>query len=77
MPFQVGSGLGDGGVVNLPAVVVVMMAATLLVRGIRESAGATAAMAVLKIGILIAFCAIAFTAFEDGPPRRCSPTSSR
>ncbi|HBF79986.1 MAG TPA: amino acid permease, partial [Streptomyces sp.] len=60
------AGPGDGGVVNLPAVVVVMMAATLLVRGIRESAGATAAMAVLKIGILVAFCAVAFTAFEDG-----------
>ncbi|MFJ2295051.1 amino acid permease [Streptomyces sp. NPDC087894] len=66
LPEALSSGPGDGGVVNLPAVVVVMMAATLLVRGIRESAGATAAMAVLKIGILIAFCAIAFTAFEDG-----------
>ena len=52
--------------INLPAVIVMMMAATLLVRGIRESARATAAMAVLKIGILIAFCAVAFTAFQDG-----------
>ncbi|MEU1485886.1 amino acid permease [Streptomyces sp. NPDC005752] len=66
LPAALSSGPGDGGVINLPAVVVVMMAATLLVRGIRESARATAAMAVLKIGILIAFCAIAFTAFEDG-----------
>ncbi|MFB8024504.1 amino acid permease [Streptomyces sp. NPDC056465] len=66
LPEVLSSGPGDGGVINLPAVVVVMMAATLLVRGIRESAGATAAMAVLKIGILAAFCAIAFTAFEDG-----------
>ncbi|MFI2779299.1 amino acid permease [Streptomyces sp. ALB3] len=66
LPAALSSGPGDGGVINLPAVVVVMMAATLLVRGIRESAGATAAMAVLKIGILVAFCAIAFTAFQDG-----------
>ncbi|MFE5244930.1 MULTISPECIES: amino acid permease [unclassified Streptomyces] len=66
LPEALSSGPGDGGVINLPAVVVVMMAATLLVRGIRESARATAAMAVLKIGILVAFCAIAFTAFEDG-----------
>ena len=44
----------------------------LLVRGIRESARATAAMAVLKIGILILFCAIAFTAFEVGQPLRRS-----
>ncbi|MFE4690529.1 amino acid permease [Streptomyces sp. NPDC056749] len=66
LPAALSSGPGDGGVINLPAIVVVMMAATLLVRGIRESARATAVMAVLKIGILIAFCAIAFTAFEDG-----------
>ena len=66
LPDALSAGPGDGGVINLPAIVVIMMAATLLVRGIRESAGATAAMAVLKIGILIAFCAIAFTAFEAG-----------
>jgi len=45
---------------------VVMMAATLLVRGVRESAGATAAMAVLKLVVLALFCVIAFTAFERG-----------
>ncbi|MEU0830269.1 amino acid permease [Streptomyces sp. NPDC005969] len=66
LPAALSAGPGDGGVINLPAVVVIMMAATLLVRGVRESAGATAAMVVLKIGILIAFCAIAFTAFEAG-----------
>ncbi|MEV8053606.1 amino acid permease [Streptomyces bacillaris] len=65
LPAAVSAGPGDGGVINLPAVVVIAMAATLLVRGVRESAGATAAMAVLKIGILLAFCAIAFTAFQD------------
>ncbi|MBO0513597.1 amino acid permease [Streptomyces beijiangensis] len=66
LPAALSAGPGDGGVINIPAVVVIMMAALLLVRGIRESAQATAAMAILKIAILIAFCAIAFTAFEDG-----------
>ncbi|MCX4735437.1 amino acid permease [Streptomyces sp. NBC_01363] len=66
LPAALSAGPGDGGVINLPAVLVVMMAATLLVRGVRESAGATAAMAVLKITILILFCVIAFTAFERG-----------
>ncbi|MER5949058.1 amino acid permease [Streptomyces sp. NPDC001904] len=65
LPAALSAGPSDGGVLNLPAVVVLLMAAALLVRGIRESATATAAMAVLKIGVLIAFCAIAFTAFED------------
>ncbi|MFH8489677.1 amino acid permease [Streptomyces longisporoflavus] len=66
LPDALSSGPGEGGVVNLPAVIVILLAAVLLVRGIRESARATAAMAVLKIGILLLFLAIAFTAFEAG-----------
>ncbi|MWA14195.1 amino acid permease [Streptomyces sp. BA2] len=66
LPDALSAGPGEGGVVNLPAVVVILMAAVLLVRGIRESARATAAMAMLKIGILLLFLAIAFTAFKAG-----------
>ncbi|MFH8343983.1 amino acid permease [Streptomyces sp. NPDC018045] len=66
LPAALSSPPGDGGIVNVPAVVVMLLAAVLLVRGIRESARATAAMAVLKLAILILFCAIAFTAFRDG-----------
>ncbi|MGW6055999.1 amino acid permease [Streptomyces sp. NPDC055189] len=66
LPDALSAGPGEGGVVNLPAVIVILLAAVLLVRGIRESAGATAAMAVLKIGILLLFLAIAFTAFKAG-----------
>ncbi|MEU7073970.1 amino acid permease [Streptomyces narbonensis] len=66
LPAALSAGPGDGGVVNLPAVVVIVLAATLLVRGVRESARATAAMAVLKIGILVVFCVIGFSAFEGG-----------
>ncbi|WP_327352700.1 amino acid permease [Streptomyces sp. NBC_01304] len=66
LPAAISSPPGEGGVVNIPAVTVMLLAALLLVRGIRESARATAAMAVLKIGILILFCAIAFSAFKSG-----------
>ncbi|MEV0526423.1 amino acid permease [Streptomyces sp. NPDC050439] len=66
LPDALSAGPGEGGVVNLPAVVVILLAAVLLVRGIRESARATAAMAMLKIGILLLFLAIAFTAFKAG-----------
>ncbi|MFG2652262.1 amino acid permease [Streptomyces sp. NPDC048436] len=66
LPDALSAGPGEGGVVNLPAVVVILLAAVLLVRGIRESARATAAMAVLKIGILLFFLAVAFTAFKAG-----------
>ncbi|MFD7667147.1 amino acid permease [Streptomyces sp. NPDC059788] len=66
LPAALSSPPGDGGIVNVPAVVVLLLAAVLLVRGIRESARATAAMAVLKLAVLVLFCAIAFTAFRDG-----------
>ncbi|MFD6415532.1 amino acid permease [Streptomyces sp. NPDC060194] len=66
LPAALSHAPGDGGVVNLPAVVVILLAATLLVRGIRESARATAVMAVVKIAVLALFCALAFSAFESG-----------
>ncbi|MEW2303232.1 amino acid permease [Streptomyces sp. NPDC006655] len=66
LPHALSAGPGDGGVVNLPAVIVIAMAAVLLVRGVRESARATAAMAAVKLAILLAFCAIGFSAFKDG-----------
>lgn len=66
IPAALSSPPGDGGIVNVPAVIVMVLAALLLVRGIRESARATAAMAVLKLAILALFCAIAFTAYDQG-----------
>lgn len=65
LPAALSSPPGDGGVVNVPAVVVILLAALLLVRGVRESARATAVMAVVKIAVLILFCAVAFTAFTS------------
>jgi APA family basic amino acid/polyamine antiporter len=66
LPAALSAGPGEGGIANVPAVIVIAMAAVLLVRGVRESARATAAMAVLKIAILVAFCAIGYSAFKDG-----------
>lgn len=73
IPASLADAPGHGGVVNVPAVIVIFLAATLLVRGIRESARATAVMAVIKIGVLLLFCAIAFTAFEAGHLTPFSP----
>ncbi|MFI9154127.1 amino acid permease [Streptomyces sp. NPDC053367] len=66
LPAALSAGPGEGGIANLPAVLVIAMACVLLVRGVRESARATAAMAVLKLAILLAFCAIGYSAFKDG-----------
>ncbi|MER6710624.1 amino acid permease [Streptomyces sp. NPDC000877] len=73
LPAALSAGPADGGLVNLPAVIVIAMAAVLLVRGVRESARATAAMAVLKLAVLVAFVAIGLTAFEDGNLTPFSP----
>ncbi|MBN0048001.1 amino acid permease [Streptomyces actuosus] len=66
LPVALSAGPGDGGLVNLPAVIVIALGCVLLVRGVRESAGATAAMAAIKLVILLVFCAIGFSAFKDG-----------
>src|SRR5262249_4642773 len=73
LPAALSAGPGDGGVVNLPAVIVIALASVLLVRRVRQSARATAAMAVLKLAILVAFCAIGFTAFKHGHLTPFSP----
>ncbi|MEU1406461.1 amino acid permease [Streptomyces sp. NPDC005728] len=73
LPAALSAGPGDGGIVNLPAVIVIAMASVLLVRGVRESARATAAMAAVKLAILLAFCAIGYSAFKDGNLTPFSP----
>jgi APA family basic amino acid/polyamine antiporter len=57
---------GDGGVVNIPAMIIVLFAMILLVRGAKESAWINTAIVVVKVGILVFFCAVAFTAFSAG-----------
>ncbi|MGD1223653.1 MULTISPECIES: amino acid permease [Streptomyces] len=73
LPAALSAGPSDGGIVNLPAVIVIALASVLLVRGVRESARATAAMAVLKLVVLVLFCAIGFSAFKDGNLTPFSP----
>ncbi|PSK96743.1 amino acid/polyamine/organocation transporter (APC superfamily) [Murinocardiopsis flavida] len=55
----------DGGVVNIPAIAVVLLATWLLLRGASESATANGVMVVLKVAVLAFFCVVAFTAFNS------------
>ena len=66
LPQAISAGPWDfaPGVVNLPAIVLVAMCAVLLIRGASQSAKANAVMVVIKLGVLVAFAAIAFTAFK-------------
>lgn len=55
---------GAGGVFNAPAIAIVLFAMVFLVRGAKESAWINTAIVVIKVGILVFFCAVAFTAFN-------------
>lgn len=63
IPAALSAGPFEGGVVNLPAVVLVVLCAVLLIRGTRESAVVNTVMVIIKIGVLVMFGAIAMTAF--------------
>jgi APA family basic amino acid/polyamine antiporter len=66
LPDAVSQPPGDGGMVNIPAMVIVVLATILLVRGAKESAWINTSIVVVKVGILLFFCAVAFTAFNAG-----------
>jgi len=52
------------GWVNLPAIVLVVLCSMLLIRGASESAKVNTIMVLIKLGVLLLFTIIAFTAFE-------------
>ena len=52
------------GIINLPAVVLVMMCMVLLIRGASESAKVNTVMVLIKLSVLMMFVVIGFTAFN-------------
>jgi basic amino acid/polyamine antiporter, APA family len=64
MPGAILAAPGEGGFLNLPAIVLVTLCCLLLVRGARESATANAVMVIIKVAVLILFVIIGFTAFS-------------
>ena len=65
LPDSISQPPGEGGVVNLPAVFIVLAVAALLIAGFRESARTNTVMVVIKISILVMFIVLAFTAFNS------------
>nr|WP_231627036.1 amino acid permease [Streptomyces apocyni] len=57
---------GDGGIVNLPALLVVLLAMVLLLGGVRESARANTIMVIIKIAALVMFCVVAYKGVSAG-----------
>ena len=64
LPEAIAQPPGSGGVFNVPALIVVLLCTFLLIRGASESARWNTIMVLLKIAILLFFCAVAFTAFD-------------
>lgn len=61
------------GWVNLPAVVLIVLCALLLIRGASESAKVNTIMVLIKLGVLGLFAVIAFTAFDDDHLKNFAP----
>lgn len=57
-------GAPTGGLINLPAVVLVFLCMLLLLRGATESARINAIMVLIKLGVLMLFVVIGFSAFN-------------
>ena len=55
----------EGGVINLPAVILIVLCALLLIRGASESTTTNAIMVAIKIGVLILFIAIGLTGWNS------------
>lgn len=64
LPAAVAAPPGEGGLVNLPAAVLVLLAMAILLPGARESAWVNTVMVVVKIALLVFFVVVAFTAFR-------------
>jgi APA family basic amino acid/polyamine antiporter len=73
LPEAISKSPEDGGVFNLPAVVIVMSITFLLIRGTRESTKANMIMVGLKILILIFFIIAAVTSFDADNFKNFSP----
>lgn len=77
--FQLPHGLSaapwdsDPGYVNLPAIVLIVLCALLLIRGASESARVNATMVLIKLGVLAMFVIVAFTAFDADQLRDFAP----
>jgi basic amino acid/polyamine antiporter, APA family len=64
LPALIADPPGEGGSVNIPAMVLVAGVTALLVSGIRQSARTNTVMVITKIAVLLFFIVVAFSAFN-------------
>ncbi|MEU4622676.1 amino acid permease [Actinoplanes sp. NPDC023801] len=66
LPDAISAPPEEGGVVNLPAALIVLAITFLLVRGVTESVKANLVMVVIKLAVLVFFIVVAFANFGTG-----------
>ncbi|MFF1699118.1 amino acid permease [Streptomyces sp. NPDC058257] len=66
IPDVLSSAPGEGGFINLPGLIVVLLAMVFLLGGAKESARANTIMVIVKIAALALFCTIGFMGFKSG-----------
>jgi amino acid transporter len=65
LPTALSQAPEQGGVVNLPAVILVALCTLLLIRGVSESAKVNAIMVLIKLGVLLVFILIGATGWNS------------
>jgi basic amino acid/polyamine antiporter, APA family len=65
IPDSLANAPEQDGVINLPAVILIVLVTSLLLRGASESAKVNAAMVLIKIGVLVLFIAVGVTGWES------------
>ncbi|WP_042413526.1 APC family permease [Streptacidiphilus anmyonensis] len=65
MPAAISAPPGDGGYVNLPGVVLVVLCCLVLMRGSKESALVNTIMVLIKLAVLVLFVVIGVTGFHS------------
>jgi basic amino acid/polyamine antiporter, APA family len=73
IPDAISQAPEQGGVFNLPAVLLILMCSALLIRGASESAKVNAVMVLIKIGVLILFIAVGVTGWDSNNLSNFSP----
>lgn len=64
LPAAIANSPEEGGVVNLPAIILIVLCALLLIRGTSESVTVNAIMVCTKIGVLLFFMAVGLTGWN-------------
>jgi APA family basic amino acid/polyamine antiporter len=65
IPESISNAPEADGVINLPAIVLIVLCAALLMRGASESAKVNAVMVLIKIGVLVLFIAVGLTGWSS------------